>query len=316
MVFEYSSDGQIGMLTAFAAFTKGTVSGNMLTLPPQFGKGYVIGLNLSPEIRMMVQQYELQEELVFRRLVTKERRDAITITFHNAIHTYSDVKVLPSVQVTSADLQFEHVFPAHTEINTIVIRVSIRLLKDLLNKQQGNALLQSIINGNQPYLYEEIISPEIREVASKIVTANAKEELYDFYCRLKAEELIYLFLAELQQRQHTAIYPLNNSDVKMMYAIRDAIIKDLSVTPDLTELARLSGMSESKMQRLFRQIFGNSIYNYYQALRMHEAAYLIREKQLSVSEAGYRLGFSNLSHFTRLFEKHIGYKPKKYSLSQ
>lgn len=27
----------------------------------------------------------------------------------------------------------------------------------------------------------------------------------------------------------------------------------------------------------------------------------------------YQLGFSNLSHFSRLFEKHIGMKPKKYS---
>ena len=46
---------------------------------------------------------------------------------------------------------------------------------------------------------------------------------------------------------------------------------------------------------------------------MNEAAYLIREEKLSVSETGYRLGFSNLSHFSRIFEKHIGMKPKKYS---
>lgn len=72
-------------------------------------------------------------------------------------------------------------------------------------------------------------------------------------------------------------------------------------------------MSESKLNRLFRQIFGNSIYNYYQTLRMNEAAYLIKEEKLSVSEAGYRLGFTNLSHFTRIFERHLGLKPKKYA---
>ncbi|MEE6188054.1 MULTISPECIES: AraC family transcriptional regulator [Chitinophagaceae] len=27
----------------------------------------------------------------------------------------------------------------------------------------------------------------------------------------------------------------------------------------------------------------------------------------------YALGFENLTHFTRLFEQHIGMKPKKYS---
>lgn len=72
-------------------------------------------------------------------------------------------------------------------------------------------------------------------------------------------------------------------------------------------------MSESKLNRVFRQIFGNSIYNYYQNLRVNEAAYLIKEEKLSVSEAGYRLGFTNLSHFTRIFERHLGLKPKKYA---
>ncbi|MBE4948012.1 helix-turn-helix transcriptional regulator [Chryseobacterium culicis] len=74
-------------------------------------------------------------------------------------------------------------------------------------------------------------------------------------------------------------------------------------------------MSVSKLVKLFRQVFGDSIYNYFQTLRMQEAARLLREEQLSVSEAGYQLGFSNLSHFSRIFEKHIGMKPKKYSLS-
>jgi len=45
---------------------------------------------------------------------------------------------------------------------------------------------------------------------------------------------------------------------------------------------------------------------------MNEAARLLREEGLSVSEAGYQMGFENLGHFTRVFEKHIGKKPKKY----
>ncbi|QEH41201.1 AraC family transcriptional regulator [Chitinophaga sp. XS-30] len=79
---------------------------------------------------------------------------------------------------------------------------------------------------------------------------------------------------------------------------------------------KFSGMSESKLKRLFKQIFGNRIYNYCQCFRMKEAAYLIKEEKLSVSEVGYRLGFSNLSHFSRLFETHIGLKPKKHSVSK
>jgi AraC-like DNA-binding protein len=30
-------------------------------------------------------------------------------------------------------------------------------------------------------------------------------------------------------------------------------------------------------------------------------------------DANYRLGFTNLSHFSRVFKEHIGMKPKQYS---
>ncbi len=107
--------------------------------------------------------------------------------------------------------------------------------------------------------------------------------------------------------------PVNRSDVNKIYTIRAAIIADLSTPPRLNELARTAGLSETKMKQSFRQIFGDSIYNYYQSARMDRAAFLLRHEGYSVSEAGYHLGFSNLSHFGRLFEKRHGLTPKKFS---
>ncbi|WP_052496011.1 helix-turn-helix domain-containing protein [Pedobacter lusitanus] len=119
--------------------------------------------------------------------------------------------------------------------------------------------------------------------------------------------------AELLKRQDATSQTLNTADVKRIYEVKDKILSDIDTPPVLSELVKLSGMSESKLKRLFKQIFGNSIYNYYQSFRMKKAAYLIKEENLPVSEAGYLLGFSNLSHFSRLFEAHIGIKPKKYA---
>jgi AraC-like DNA-binding protein len=89
----------------------------------------------------------------------------------------------------------------------------------------------------------------------------------------------------------------------------------MSQPPQLNALAKMAGMSETKMKQLFKQVFGDTIYNYYQNERMHEAGFLLKHAGYSVSETGYRLGFSNLSHFSRLFEKHYGVTPKKYTLT-
>lgn len=310
MIFEFDSDEKTGAMRAFADVTGSTIQEKgLITLPSSLGKGYMKGFNFGPHLRMMLHHYELKEELIFRRGGAGGLRNTFTLAFHNTQPRSQDVRLLPAVQLPSPNLPMEIVFPANTLISTILISIEAELLRELLN----NPTLLNLFEGNATYLYEEVLSPEIQEVAAKIITPHMPEALSNYYFRLKAEELIYLFFVELQKRQQTTTYALNGEDVKQIYAVRDQIISDLSMTPDVKALAQQASMSESKIQRLFKQIFGDTIYNYYQQLRMKEAAYLIREKQLSVSAAGYQLGFSNLSHFTRLFEKHHGAKPKKFS---
>jgi AraC-like DNA-binding protein len=48
---------------------------------------------------------------------------------------------------------------------------------------------------------------------------------------------------------------------------------------------------------------------------MKEAARLLKEEKLTVTDAGYKLGFTNLSHFSRVFKEHMEIKPKQYSRS-
>lgn len=320
MVFEYRPIHETGLLAAFGDSTGSVVENGRLTLANTVGKGYIQGFDLSPSIKMMVHHYVLTDELVFRRIAAKTERDTLTLTFHNVLSEEADRSNgrvntgsrLPSVQVTSANMDFETIFPAQAPISTIIIAVRLTLLHELIHPSGQHAYLQTIMANPRPYLYEEISSPDIQDVAALIVRANVPEPLQTFYYRLKAEELIYLFLLDFLRRQDVPSQPLRTEDVKQLYTIRDKLMTNLPIVPNLPELARLAGMSESKMTRLFRQIFGSSIYDYFQTVRMQEAAYLLREQKLSVSEVGYRLGFSNLSHFGRLFEKHTGFKPKKY----
>ena len=108
-------------------------------------------------------------------------------------------------------------------------------------------------------------------------------------------------------------HPISAEDLKSIYAIRDLLTADLTAPLNLTSLATRANMSVSKLNRLLKQVFGTTVGNFHQKLRIHQAADLIRNKQYSVTAAGYEVGFSNLSHFARIFEKHTGLKPKKFS---
>ncbi|NQX40655.1 AraC-type DNA-binding protein [Pedobacter steynii] len=328
MIFEFTSSEHIGMLSAFAKAIGSKVENGIVELPEHLGNGYMRGLDLGPQIRMMIRQYELNEDLVFRRSASGNGTRVVVIAFHNFFYPSSDKKPgLPFVQITTAGIDYEDFFPVNSTINTIIIAVNVDLLKTLLHPgkedalfqeedtllQEEDALFRNILYGNQPFLYEELISPQMQALANQIVTAGQNGPLQHFFYRLKAEELIYLLFMELLKRREAPAQTLNVADVKKIYQVKDKILAHIDHPPKLEELAKFSGMSESKLKRLFKQIFGKNIYDYYQSFRMTEAAYLLKEKGLSVSETGYQLGFSNLSHFARVFEKYIGLKPKRYA---
>ncbi|SFM88072.1 AraC-type DNA-binding protein [Chitinophaga sp. YR627] len=294
-------------------------------IPKNIGTGYIKGFIINPRLRLIVRQYELKEEWMLDRGISEDGNEFVVFSFQNVYHAKETIRnhklqapsggmLLPSVQIATTDFNYE-LLPANRKVNSIVVTVHVDYLRALLQPKTENTFLQVILAGTQPFLFEEILSPGIQDIAAAIVMADPPKELQEYYYKIKAEELIYLLLVELLKRQDTSMQKLNAADIRKILEVKTSILSNIETPPVIADLVKLSGMSESKLKRLFKQIFGNSIFNYYQAFRMKEAAYLIKEEKISVSEAGYRLGFSNLSHFTRLFETHIGVKPKKYSLT-
>lgn len=304
-------------LNAVAKALGSTIEDDALAVPERLGTGYIKRYNFSSAMQMMIVQCVMHEEITFKRY-SLGKEEIISLGFRNVVpHRAVEgniIKRSPSVLVSRTDFEIEFQYPAGTPINLIIIIIKINLLKQLLYADQNIiSQLQPIFSIDQPFHFEEVMSAEIQAVASQLQKVQTTDPLRLFYCRLKAEEMIYLFFQSLLKRGDVFNYALNNEDIKMLYHIRACLIQDISVVPNLPELARSACMSESKMKKLFKQIFGKSIYNYYQHFRMMEAAYVIREKKFSVSQAGHHVGFTSLSHFTTVFEAHLGVKPKKYS---
>ena len=68
-------------------------------------------------------------------------------------------------------------------------------------------------------------------------------------------------------------------------------------------------INECYLKKGFKEMFGTTIFDFYQNQRMEHARYLLYEKGLSVSEVSLLLGYSSISHFSTAFKKHTGLKP-------
>jgi AraC-like DNA-binding protein len=322
MAIEIKTTKQIGLLQIFAKKIGATFDNGKIQIPPDKGFGYIYGLLLGNSIGVVIRDYSLFEDFTAIRNLHPNSPEKILMSFNNVFPTRMvdstkkiNIKTLPSIQISKGKLNFEDFYPSHTKYSSIFISIDSENLKTLIGSTLENSIFSTIIKSEQTLLFEEMISPEIQKVAFEMVENRIPEDLQQLYFRLKAEELICLLFVELLKRENPILSALNKMDVQKIYEIRDNLLQNLNTPPNLKNLAQIAGFSESKLKRLFKQIFGNSIFNYYQGFRMKEAAQLLKEKKMTVSEVGYEMGFINLSHFTKVFVEHIGIKPKKYSSS-
>lgn len=79
----------------------------------------------------------------------------------------------------------------------------------------------------------------------------------------------------------------------------------------LISLARSVGTNECTLKQGFKAIYGTTVYNYLNNLRMVRALELIEGSDLSIGDISEALGYKNHSNFTVAFKKHYGYTPKK-----
>jgi len=297
------------------------VKNRRLEIPEKFGKGYCAGFVFNEHIRMLISNYELIEDLVVKNLDINASRRMIFFKFQNIFpktETYlseKPLKAIPSVLIGTSRMNTDDVISIHTNTATINIEVAANYLSGLFDLSEKSPVLQSLLRNTQPLLFEQIIYHSLQKIVTEIVTESVDETFELFFLRIKAEELICRLLMELEKRDEKHLVALNIHDIQSIYKVKEQMLEYLGIPPIINELALLANMSPSKLKRLFKQIFGNSIFSYYQEFRMKEATRLLKEEKLSVSDVGYRLGFTNLSHFSRVFQEHIGMKPKQYSLS-
>jgi len=323
MIVEFSVHPSFDFLTKIADVLNVQLQNNTLILPPKLGEGYIKKVEIDQQIKLVMHHYKLNQELRLKRISATEKNDLISIVLNSQEIPSQESTVkkavirdltnnLSSIQVASSSMETESIFHKNSEVFFAVIGISSTSLKSLLRLPENDKMYK-IIFGEQPFFFHERITPNIYKLIKQLVDIREDHVLEHLFYKAKITELIYLTFSKILKRSEDSHGPINNRELEKLYEIRAMLIENVNTPPRLPDLAKYAAMSETKMKQLFKQVFGDSVYNYYQTLRMEQAAILLRQSENSVSEVGYQLGFSNLSHFSRIFNRHYGMTPKKFS---
>ena len=247
--------------------------------------------------------------------------DGIGFVFHNIFADNGESGTDMSKSNIPIEAPYVRVFPyairqtlhfkKNTRVSHVSISVSAAYLRSFLKEEAEH--FGYLFDSANNFWIEELMTDDILRTVNDLVKREGPGSMTSFYYKMKATELLYHLFTSLKNRAGSSGLRLNAKDISAVYQVRDNMVSSLNRPSNIAELKQIAGMNELKLRKIFTQVFGMGIYEYYQHLRMKEAARLLREERISVSEAGYQMGFENLGHFTKIFERHIGKKPKQYS---
>ena len=129
--------------------------------------------------------------------------------------------------------------------------------------------------------------------------------------------MIERFFLHLYDKMHNPAFriPLAAGDINRVIQVESILTKDIFQSPpSIQQLAKIVAISESKLKKDFKTMYGLPIYEYYQKARMQAAQDKLLTGKFSVKEIALELGYSNLSNFTIAFKKEFGVLPSQLLL--
>jgi AraC family transcriptional regulator len=111
------------------------------------------------------------------------------------------------------------------------------------------------------------------------------------------------------QETFTCKFLANEADREKITKAREILLQHIGEPLTIRALSRKVAINECYLKKGFKELFGTTIFDFYQTQRMEHAKYLLYDKGLSVTDVSSLLGYSSISHFSTAFKKHTGIKP-------
>ena len=135
------------------------------------------------------------------------------------------------------------------------------------------------------------------------------DNLIDNVRRLKGK-----FSGALKQDDKVEKVEVKGYDEELMERIMKVVNENLSDSDfNVEKMCDEVGVSRTQLHRKLKEMTGVPTSEFLRNIRLNEAARLIRERKINITQVSYMVGFANNSHFSTAFKKYFGISPSEYA---
>jgi len=201
-------------------------------------------------------------------------------------------------------------------VDVVCFRFSPMQLTQFVKPRKGDSTLtDDILNFKHESSFTKILPlcGKTRMVLEAVLNHTYTDTLENIYINAQTQMLLlYSLDCMLGEKEIDVVnckFLANEADREKIVRAREILIEHIGEPITIKELSRKVAINECYLKKGFKELFGTTVFDFYQSQRMEHAKYLLYEKGLSVTEVSMLLGYSSISHFSTAFKKHTGLKP-------
>jgi transcriptional regulator GlxA family with amidase domain len=129
-----------------------------------------------------------------------------------------------------------------------------------------------------------------------------------------AQKALHILVADTARQAEDAQPQPPGSNLSGDPRVRRAMLmieQSLSHPPRVDAIARAVGLSKRQLERIFRRDLGRSIQEFSRDLRIYYGLWLLANSRKTITAVAIESGFSDISHFNRVFHVTFGTSPSR-----
>ncbi|MGZ5189695.1 MAG: helix-turn-helix domain-containing protein [Flavisolibacter sp.] len=182
------------------------------------------------------------------------------------------------------------------------------------SRMTNNTLSEDILAFNHKASFSRTVSlcNRTRMALESLLNHNYSGSLENIFVNAQTQMLLLYSLDCMEDKEIDVVthkFLANEADREKITKAREILLQHIGEPITIKELSRKVAINECYLKKGFKEMFGTTIFDFYQSQRMEHAKYLLYEKGLTVTDVSALLGYSSISHFSTAFKKHTGLKP-------
>ncbi len=206
--------------------------------------------------------------------------------------------------------------PYHLEMSDesrlIFIQLNLQALHRMFAPESNDAPIFNPENANRKFYEEREINSDLLSVLNQLLEVKLLDNSLRLYHQAKSLEILSLFFTNNKPDTEACPFLSNEQVIRKLKNAKNLLIQNYAHPANIPEIAKEVGLNELQLKLGFREIYGNTPYQFVLDYKLEMARQFLIHQKMQVSEVADKVGYTNVSHFITAFKRKFGLTPKKF----